>query len=91
MLVIIITINIIYPACMYAPRPILLIAVDYRMLIVLSELVFSQFLFFISFYYSTMVKSLAFARFYRAPVASARKQMCSDVTWTVVAVAVAYV
>ena len=36
-----------------------------------------------------MVKSLAFARFYRAPVASATKQMCSDVTWTVVAVAVA--
>jgi len=47
MLVIIITINIIYPACMYAPRPILLIAVDYRMLIVLSELVFlSVFIFY---------------------------------------------
>jgi hypothetical protein len=36
-----------------------------------------------------MVKSVAFARFHRAPVASTN--VFSDVTWTVVAVAVACV
>jgi hypothetical protein len=58
-------------------RPILLIAVDYRMLIVLSELIFlTVFIFLLVFTDCTMVKSVAFARFHRAPVASARKHKC---------------
>jgi hypothetical protein len=65
---------------------ILLITVDYRacLLYMLSELIFLSdftFLLVFIFIYTTMVKSVAFARFHRAPhVSSARKEICL-VTW----------